>query len=143
MSLDVDRIHRAVAAQLRANIMRDVNVYPWPAAAPVYPAVSIVPDPDYLDYVSTMGGNGRADMRVSIRVEVDALDDESVFVQMARFLSAGDEFGSSIFDAIMVDRTLGGAVENCALLSATWSPDEPQMAVFPLTILVRKEGAQP
>ena len=145
MSLDLDAIHRGIADQLRLNMAADVNVYPWPVAAPMLDALTLEPDNDYLAYFATFGADGLTDLQIRIRVELDALDDESLFVKMARFLSSGADFPSSIPDAIMQDPTIGGLVQNCVPLSAQWGIDGdlgPAVAFVPLSIIVKKSGAE-
>jgi hypothetical protein len=142
MSVDPDRVHRALADQLRANVSAGVTVYPWPASNPVWPALQVIPEGDYLGYFQSMGPDGSADMRVRIRIEVDAVDDESVFVKMCRYLAAGTGHESSVPNAVLVDRTLGGCVADAVPLIAEWpNPEaEPHVAYVPVQIILNKEG---
>ena len=41
VSLDPRAIREAIVTQLRANIERDVNVYPYPPDSPVFPCVIV------------------------------------------------------------------------------------------------------
>lgn len=144
MALDLNAIHRALATQLRANIARDTDTNPFPIGAPSYPCITVYPDPSgYLTYLSTFAGNGYADLRVRLKLEVDS-DEESTFIKITDYLAAGTGFPSSIWDAIRIDKTLGGLVDDCYPSEAEWDAEnDPTVAWIPVQIIVKKAGAQP
>lgn len=144
MALNLETIHRALADQLRANLARDTAVNAFDIPPTTYPSITVYPDPaGYLQYLSTFGGNGYVDLRLRLKLEVDS-DNESVFIKICDYLSAGAGFTSSIWDAIRIDKTLGGVVEDCVPSAAEWDAEsDPDVAWIPVQILVKKTGAQP
>ena len=144
MALDPYTIHVALADQIRDYIAADVNVYPWPHRTPDLPAVSIWPGAEYLAYIGTFGPNGIADMMLEVVVQQSAADDESEFKFLSDLLAVGTGAGSSIMDAVHLDRSLGGLVEDAVVLTALWNadPTQPITARLPVQIILKKSGAQ-
>lgn len=145
MSVDLEAIHRALAAQIRANVAEDTNVYPFPMAGRMPPCITVYPAAGtYLDYWKTFGPNGDADMMVRLKVEVDAAEGESSGIKMCRYLGVGVGNTSSVIDAVMADRTLGGTVDSAVILTAEWAdPDtDPGVAWFDVSIILSKQNAE-
>ena len=134
MAIDLQAIHRALAATIRAGIERDTNVYPFPQADPTFPCITVYPSDDvYLNYAMTM--DAEADLMLRLKLDVDG-DAESMAIKICDYLSTGTGNGSSIVDAIAANRTLDGLVENCVTLTAEWAdPDStPGVAWIPVAI---------
>jgi len=143
MSVDLQAIHRALAAQISAGLGRDTNVYPFPVSDPVFPCISIYPGSDsYVSYFVGFGPDGAADLNLRLKLDVDG-DFESIAIKICDYLSVGTGNRSSIVDAIHSGRTLGGLVEDCVALSAQWAdPDStPGVAWIPVQIYLLKDGA--
>lgn len=143
--MDLDAIHRALAAQIAGYISDDWNVQPWPLSGYDWPLVEVWPGDPYVGYFATFGASGRADVLLEVRVEVDGSDPESVFKKITRALSVGSDHGSSVVDAIMSDRTIDGTVQDVKAMSASWEPLGDGLAargVIPVEIVVLKSGAQ-
>ena len=136
-------IHNALADQIRAGVDRQTSVSAFPDGSTVYPCVTVHSDPEYISYWGTFGPNGDADLKLRIVIEVDAGDLTSICLKIADYLSVGTGNGSSIVDAVMGDRTLGGVVGDCVVLTAEWdSENEPAKAVLPVQIILRKVNAE-
>lgn len=144
-STDPDVIHRALAAQLRANIAADVNVYAWPVPDDTggYPRLTVVPARSpYVDYFESFGPFGRVTLRLRVLVEANAANDESVFAQVCQFLAVGPGAGSSIAEAILADTTLGGVVDSAVPMSGEWAaPGQPWLAWVDVDVIAQKQGA--
>jgi hypothetical protein len=137
-------IHVALADQIRAGIDRQTNVYEFPNGSYNPPSVTVHSDPSgYISYWGTFGPNGDADILLRLKIEVDAGDLASVCIKIADYLSVGTDNGSSIVDAVMADRTLGGVVGDCVILTAEWDTEnEPFVAYLPVQIILRKVNAE-
>ena len=137
-------IHNALADQIRVGIDRQTNVYPFPNGSYNTPAVTVHSDPSgYISYWGTFGPNGDADILLRLKIEVDAADVESMCIKIADYLSVGTGNDSSIVDAVMADRTLGGVVGDCVILTAEWDTEnEPFVAYLPVQIILRKVNAE-
>jgi len=136
-------IHNALSNQIRAGVSRDTNVSAFPDGSLVYPSVTIHSDPEYVSYWGTFGPNGNADLKLRVVIEVGAGDLMSVCLKIADYLSVGTGNTSSVVDDIMADRTLGGVVGDCVILTAEWDTEnEPFRAVLPVQIILRKVNAE-
>lgn len=141
MALNLEAIHRALAAQIRAGIARDTNVYPFPVEDPQYPCVSIYPDS--IDYFTSFGPNGTADLNLRLKLEVSADSAESAAIKVCDYLSVGTGNGSSIIDAVHADRTLGGIVDDCVVREAEWPAESDLgLAWLPVLIFLTKQNAE-
>lgn len=143
--MDLDAIHRALAAQIVAYIDDDWNVSPWPESGSPEPLIEVWPASPYAGYFASFGANGRADVLLEVRVFVDGSNAESVFKKITRALSVGTAHGSSVVDAIMSDRTIDGTVEDVKAMQAEWTVIPGGLAaegVIPVEIVVSKSGAQ-
>lgn len=148
MAFNVETIHRALASQIQAYLKangRDTNVNPFPSGILSPPSITVEPDPSgYIpSYFETFGTAGYADINVRLKIEVDAIETESVGIKIASYLSVGTSNGSSVVDAIRSDKTLGGVVDDCLPYDVEWSPDEYWTAYINVRILAKKTGAQP
>lgn len=138
--LDLEAIHTALADQIRAGIdSSDFTVKAFPSTVK-RPCIEVWPDTDYVGAVSTMGPDGLADVRLTVRIFLSAANAESEWLQVARLMSYGTGHGSSIFGAINDDQSLSGAVESAVALFGQWNPDEGSIDI-PVPIMARKEGA--
>lgn len=141
MAVVLEVIHRALATQIANHLARDTNVYPFPVDLPVIPAISVHPaSGTYIDYFSTFGPNGTSDLKLRLKLEVDS-DAESVAIQICDYLSVGTDNNSSIVDAVHFDRTLGGAVDDTAVLTAEWDV-ESSVVWIDVWILLTKQNAE-
>ena len=123
MAVDLNAIHRALAAKILVGMARDTNVNPFPVPPDIYPSITIYPGTPYLDFFSTFGPNGTADMKLRVKIEVDG-DAESCAIKLCAYLGIGDTNTSSVPDAINTPpRTLGGLVADCVALTAEWDAE--------------------
>src|SRR6185503_2341883 len=140
MAIDLQAVHRALAGQISEHITRDTNVAAFPDGSYSPPQITVHSDPGgYLNYAMTF--NDEADLMLRLKLEVEAGDDlESVCIKVTDYLSSGTGNTSSIIDAVNFDRTLGGAVENCRILTAEWDTDtNPAVAWLPVVIYLDRE----
>jgi len=144
--MDLDAIHRALAAQIEAYIDDDWNVQAWPMSGYEFPLIEVWPGQGgYAGYFSTFGANGRADVMLEVRVFVDGSDPETVFKRITRALSVGSAHGSSVVDAVMSDRTIDGTVQDARAMSADWIIRGDGLGAegrIPVEVVVLKSGAQ-
>lgn len=143
--MDLDAIHRALAAQIDAYISDDWNVQPFPESGSPEPLIEVWPGSPYAGYFASFGANGRADLMLEVHVFVDGPNAETVFKRITRALSVGTAHGTSVVDAIMSDRTIDGNVEDVKAMQADWQIIPGGLAaegVIPVEIVVLKSGAQ-
>ena len=140
--LDLKAVHEALADQIRDGIddATGFTVKAFPSTSP-RPAIEVWPDADYISFFETSGPTGLADVQLVIRIFLSAANPETEWLQVCRLLSAGTGFDSSIVDAVMADRTLGGAVADTFIGDARWEPDDGAIDV-PVQIQLNKVGAQ-
>ena len=125
MALGLQTIRTAVETRLSTGITgRQVTVLPNPPLDidGTYPCICVVPGSDqgpYISYFETFSNNGKALVRFTLRLYVSAADQVSAQIAMDAFLSYGSGFTSSILGAFLGDRTLGGAVDDCIILTAS------------------------
>lgn len=138
-------IHEAVAAVLRDNVDRQINVYAYPEPNGDLPKIEVQPGSPYVGYWESYGADGRASMNLTIRVETNNQDAETAGKVMTDLLSAGGTGeASSIPDALMSDRTLRGTVETCTPIRCEWSTDGESynhVGFVECLIVFRKQGA--
>lgn len=145
MAFDIQAIRRALAEQIRAGIADDTDVFAYPSEDPPPPSIAVWPGSgEYVNYFTTMGPNGNADLMFRLRVEVMADSIESMQIKLDRYLGSGDGNDSSIVDAVMADRTLAGTVGDCVVLTGVMGdPDtEPNIAWLPVQIILSKQNAE-
>lgn len=130
VSLDPRAIREAIVAQLRANIERDVNVYPYPPDSPVFPCVIVHAGDtpggggEYLNYHGTFSDGSVVGVRMCLQIVYTATRSTDSLIALDDLMStvgSGSESGyeSSIIDAIEFDKTLGGVVNTCHVDIAT------------------------
>jgi len=122
MPLDPRAIATALANQIDANTSRALACYDLhPPTEPQYPCVVV--QFAGIGYHETMGGAvaGNVLARLDLEVVVLAQGTSDLDGQIAvlDMLSSGSGKPNSIIDAIEVDRTLGGAVADAFVVSAT------------------------
>jgi hypothetical protein len=127
MSVDLNAIREALAAQLQARIPW-LHVYAFDPGAVQYPCAVVYPgsdrDGDYVGYQQTFGARGLAGIAMSIEVRIAAADPVSAQRTMGTLLSTGVD--GSVHDALMAPTatdgaalSLSGAVDNMFLPSVS------------------------
>lgn len=104
--LTLPTIREALAAQLKANIARDVTVRAYPPAA-AGPSITIRSASDFLDYWVSFSAAGLSTVRFDLVIDPGGADLESALRRLDDFLSAGTGNGSSVLDAVLADLSLG------------------------------------
>lgn len=141
--LTLRQIRVALADQISNHLARPTNVTAY-VETDQYPLIELRPPAgDFISYFESMGSNGAADFLLDIHIFVagtgrsaqEALDD---------YLSVGEGNTSSVVDAVMSDKTLGGLVQTIRLLNATGYLRFPEgcSARLPCEIVLFKRGAQ-
>lgn len=146
VGLNLNAIVEALADQIRAGIQRDINVSPDPNSGMPLPCIEIWPGTPYVDYFGTLGPNGNADVQLKIKIEVDSIDATTIRLQMNDYLSAGTGNSSSIPDAVMRDRSIGGVLgaDGAFVSPCEWDPsgDEPSVSWVPVWLITNKQNAE-
>jgi hypothetical protein len=125
VSLDIQAIAEAIKAQLVLRISRAVHVYANEPANVDFPAIVINLAGD-INYHASYGGKPMTEFDFDIEVRVSASNIDAGMA-INDYLSVGVGKDSSIHDAIFADRSLGGLVEDCYVLTATaptWVVDQ-------------------
>lgn len=117
--LTLGEVRNALAATITAGVDRQTNVYAYPVGDPKYPAITIEPESDYVDYWLSFGSAGLAAVRMVLVLEPAGNDPVSAGIALDDLLSAGTGNGSSVIDAVLADRTLGLAGCDCVITAAT------------------------
>lgn len=145
--LALQPIRVALAAQIAAYLERPTSVHPYEHGDYRRPAIIIRdrPGDDQIEYFSTMGGAGYADVWFELTLEVSAGQLASALIAMDDYKSVGTGNLSSVVDAIHSDRTLGGLVADCTCLAASAADldTDPITCTFPVRVIVKKIGANP
>lgn len=120
MALDLASFRAALAAQINSYISGSeypANVYDYAPDSPALNAVIIRPKPsdDFIAYRGTFGANALTTSTWEIEVRCsNSMDGDKA---MDCYMSTGTP--ASIIDAIDTDRTLGGVVGDCTIMSAS------------------------
>ena len=140
--LTIQDLKVALAAQLVANVSRQVTVRPYRTPPATRPCITM--DITDITYYQTMGAYGLAQLDLNLTLWIATGDKDSDDVAMSDYLSGGTANRSSIFDAINIDVTLGGAVDSCTCLLVRPPVDigDDYQAVFPVSILCKKVGGR-
>jgi hypothetical protein len=140
MSLTLSTIRAAIGDQLRANLDREINVDVDGEGKPA-PVVRLELDTsDPIDYWLSFGSAGITEVRFALVVDPAGVDQSSVR-RLDEFLSVGTGNDSSIIDALLADKTLGGVVETLHVAGVSEYDPEAVTAVLPLRVVCRKQGA--
>lgn len=143
MALTLSAIREAIGAQLRANLDREINVDVDGEGKPT-PVIRLELQPsDPIDYWLSMNGstgNGVAEVRFDLVVDPAGADQSSVR-RLDDFLSVGTGNGSSVIDALLSDKTLGGVVETVHVSGVSEYDAVNVTATLPLRVVCRKQGA--
>ncbi len=147
MSLTLSAIREAIGNQLRNNLTgapgNQVNVDVDGEGAPM-PRIRLELQPsDPIDYWLTMNGstgNGVAEVRFNLIVEVAGVD-QSAVQRLDKFLSVGTNNGESIVDALLASKTLGDVVETIHISGVSEYDAANVTATLPLRVVCRKQGA--
>lgn len=128
--LDLVAIHTALADQIRAAVADSskFTVKAFPSTVP-RPCIEIWPDTDYVDYFGTSGPESASDVLLVVRLFLSAANAETEWLQVTRLLSSGAGHGSSIFDAVNDEPTLGGAVAEAHVAVARWRPQDRSLDI--------------
>ena len=140
--LDLAAIHKALADQIRANVAISgaFTVVPFPSTT-ARPTIEIHPGSPWVNYFDTSGADGVSDVNLTIEVYQTRGNSESEHIERCALVSAGTGFASSIVDAVMTDRSLGGAVADAVTLNVSVDPENGTISI-PVAIMVHKIGAQ-
>lgn len=110
-------VREALAQQLTNNLQMVIGVHAYapgsdPDFVPAYPAIRIGHAPG-TNYTTTFGPQGIAKMALQVEALTSSADG-GVSAEMALddLYAIGTGANSSVYDAIMTDPTLGGALEN-------------------------------
>lgn len=143
MALTLSAIREAIGAQLRANLDREINIDVDGEGKPT-PVFRLELQPsDPIDYWLSMNGstgNGVAEVRFDVVVDVAGVDQSSVR-RLDDFLSVGTGNGSSVIDALLSDKTLGGVVETVHVSGVSEYDAVNVTATLPFRVVCRKQGA--
>lgn len=135
----IEEIRKAMAAQIKANVERGTNVtwYEILTDTPDFPRIGI--ELTEVGYFGTFGPDGESDVLGRLRLEIGVLPmtAENAAIKLSAYLDTTQP--SSIVNAVMADKTLGGTVDECVVLSATVL--SPYEAEFPFSIILSKQGA--
>lgn len=121
--LNISQVRTSVKDALsKAAFARKVAVHAYdpytdPEAHHQYPCVIISIGDDGINYRTTFGAAGVA--QLVLRLEVRTPDGPDGEKMMDDLLGAGDGATSSLFDALANDETLGGVVGSAVALSVT------------------------
>lgn len=114
--LNLGEIRDALKAQLVANLSAETNVSARGAAVPP-PSITIYNNAGAYDRAQ---GDTSADIEFLLLID-PGNSDESAVIRVDNYLSTGLGNNSSIADAVNIDPTLDGVVEDCWVKS--WSFD--------------------
>ena len=150
MAVNLEAIHVALAAKVKAYIDDDWNVHPHPQPGGKQPRIELVPGEGYLSPWESGTASGLAALSLDLRATFDGGGYESEFKRATRCLSIGTNNGTSLIDAVMDEpRTLGGLVADMIAAPpgspATWAPGSEEQATVvtvPVVVYVRKTGAK-
>ena len=145
MALTLSTIREAIETKLNANLaggpQRQVTIDAHGDGAPA-PVIRLeLQQSDPIDYWLTMTGNGVAEVRFDLIVDVANVDQSSV-IRLDKYLSVGTGNGASIIDALMADKTLGGVVETIHVSGVSEYDAINVTATLPLRVVCRKSGAE-
>lgn len=142
-------IMSAIAAKLRTNVARSTGInwqaFPRNTSQGLRGEIRPSRSSDTVDYFGTSGPTGAATISLEVYVELPALDAETAAKVATDLLSVGTGNTSSVPDALLrTNHTLGGLIEDLAVLTGTWeiNDDGPDVVWFPVFILTRKQGAE-
>lgn len=139
--LTIIDICEAVGAQLRATIGRETNFDIDGSGAPA-PVIRLQLQPsDPIDYWVTFGSTGLSELRMELVVDPGNVD-QSATRRLYDYLSVGTGNPSSIIDALMSDKTLGGVVETVHVSGVSEFDPIKVTATLPLQVVCRKSGAE-
>jgi hypothetical protein len=146
--LTLTPIRVALAEQIGHYLDDPANVTAYPGIiADAYPLIEVdFPDGDYVSYFETMGPNGNADILLEVNIWCSTgAGLESSAMQLDNYLSVGLYNNSSVVDAVMSDRTLGGLVSDCVALTAgdVGRFSDGFKGTVHVMIICPKVGAQP
>jgi hypothetical protein len=124
-TLDLQAIHEALAVQLEAGVSDagDFTFGAHPLTAD-RPAIEVWPDTDYVDFYGASGPDESSDVLLMVRVFLSGANAESEWLTVCGLISSGPAHGSSIFDAVKADPTLGGVVDGTHITGARWNPED-------------------
>lgn len=145
--LDLRAIREGLAAQIQTYVTRGTTVHAYDPGDHAGPAIIIrAASGEYVSYFSTMGGNGYAEVFLTLELDPAATRPADQRRAIDDYLAVGTGNTSSVVDAIHSDRTIGGLVSDVVCLTADIaddSADTDPVAVLHVRCIVKKVSAQP
>ena len=141
MAVNLQAVSRALADQIRTYLVangRDTNVNAFPVGILAPPSITIYPPTDPIVYHQSLGPD--SDMvTLRLRLEVDAIEGESMLIKIYDYLGVGTATTSSIHDAVAANPTLDGVVVNAAVTEAqVGDPDtDPGVAWLDVDLILK------
>jgi S-formylglutathione hydrolase FrmB len=119
-TLNLRAVMTALANQIDANTSRALACYDLqPATLPQFPCAIVRPADQFVAYHESFGAAPLVDVQLEVVVMAQGTSDIDSQIAVLDMLSAGAGMSNSIIDAISADRTLGGAVENTIVRTAS------------------------
>jgi len=113
MSVNLQAIREALAAQVRANVAKNINVYAYDVGAGTFPAILVQATNPYVTYHESFGDRALAGIELVLEIVTVSADGASAYLMMDALLSPGLANSASVLEAVEIDPTLGGVVANC------------------------------
>ena len=114
MSVNLQAIREALAAQVRANVAKNINVYAYDTlSSGTFPAINVQATNPYVTYHESFGDRALAGVELVLEIITTSADGLSAHLLMDALLSPGLANSASVLEAVEVDPTLGGVVANC------------------------------
>lgn len=119
-TLDLRTVMTALANQIDSGTARSLACYDLqPPTTPQFPCVIVRPADQFVSYHESFGASVLSDVQLEVAVMASGTSDNDSQIAVLDLLSAGTGKTSSVIDAIEADRTLGGAVENTIVRTAS------------------------
>lgn len=140
MALDLRSICTALANQIDSGTTRALACYELvPPNMPQFPCAIVRTGDPFVSYHETFGALPLADVQLEVLVMAQGADDNSSQIVLLELL--GTASANSIPAAIEADKTLGGAVDNCIVRTASGitkavSTDGSEAAMSVLTVSI-------
>ena len=141
---DPEAVRDALVAQL-AETIPNTEVYAHDEYSDQYPAIVVrYTDGEFISYFESFGPNGYGNIRFDLDIYAGALEDSSAGRVLDRYLTAGSAHPSSVVDALLADKTLGGVATTLNVLNARGYRKfkDGVMATIPVDVAAKKVSAQ-
>jgi len=137
MAFTLSVIRTAIYDQLRANLDRETNVsVDGREMPPPVIRFELTSTPDYWE---TFGVDGMCAVEARLVLDPGGVD-ESAVKRLDEYLSVGTGNNSSVIDALMADKTFGGAVDALEVRPGAYDADTVTAELL-LRFVARKQGA--